>query len=264
MLYYPYLNPISMIQEQIQKQLSALLSLFLVIVTIFFIALTASVVHKMNNPAPSEHFITVSGTGKAIATPDLATISFGVRSEGETTEEAQSLNTETTNNLLEALRNAGIANEDLQTANYSLRENTVWNPDTGEQESRGWIVSQMLQIKVRESNNVGNVLSLASRYGVTDVNGPEFQRDDLSRYESEARMNAIAAAQEEAALIAEQLGVTLGDVTGYNEWMNAGDQPFYRELAAVESLSFSDAQPPELAPGQEEVEMEVSITYSIQ
>lgn len=252
-----------MIQEQIQKQLSALLSLFLVIVTVFFIALTVSVVNKMNNPVPSEHFITVNGSGKATVTPDLAVVTFGVRSEAETTEEAQSNNTETVNTLLGALRAAGVPDTDLQTQNYNLRENTVWNPDTREQESRGWIVSQSLEIKIRDGRDVGEILSLASRYGVTDVNGPIFQQDDISEYESEARMNAIAAAQAEAELIAEQLGVELGSVTGYNEWMNGGGQPYYRDFAAFESLAVADSAPPEISPGQEEVEMEVSITFLI-
>lgn len=254
-----------MLNEQIQKQVGSLLSLLLLIVSVFFIVLTFSTIHKLNNPVPKEHTITVSGSGTANIIPDLAVVNFGVRTVADTTEEAQTENTEIMNATLEALREEGIADKDLQTSNYSLRENEVRDPETREWVNQGWIVQQTVEIKIRDNEKVGNVLALAAQLGITNVSGPSFQHDDVSEYEDAARMEAIADARAKAENLARALGVTLGEVTDYNEWSGGPPQPYY-DFARSEALSDSvleSVPSPEIAPGEDELQMEVSVTFQI-
>ncbi len=249
-----------MINDTLQKQLGALTSLFLVVATVLLAALTISTVNKMKNPAPMQNMITVNGFGKTSVAPNLAVITFGVRSEKATTEEAQANNTEVTNKLMVAVKGLGIEAKDLKTQNYSLYENTTWNPTTGKQESLGWIVYQNLEIKVRDNAKVSEVLALAGKYGVTDVNGPNFQLDDTSAYKSDARTAAIADAKTQADQLAKQLGVHLGEVTGYSEWENTTPYPMYA-YADSSMGEKGGGGAPEIAPGETEVGLNVSITY---
>jgi hypothetical protein len=248
-----------MINDTIQKQLGALVSLFLVVATVLLAALTFSTVNKMKNPAPMQNMITVNGFGKTSVAPNLAVISFGVQSKKATTEEAQADNTMVTNKLMDAVKGLGIEAKDLKTQNYSLYENTTWNSETNKQESLGWIVYQSLEIKVRDNAKVSEVLNLAGKYGVTDVNGPNFQLDDTSAYKADAREAAIADAKSQAEQLAKQLGVRLGEVTGYSEWENSPSYPMY---AYADSMMGGKAESaPSIAPGETEVGLNVSITY---
>lgn len=251
-----------MTKEQIQKQLGSLASLFLVVATILLIALTFSTINKMKNPAPMQNYITVNGMGKTTVSPDLAVITFSVRSDADTTEAAQSANTTTTNTLITALRGMGIEDKDLKTQNYSLYENRIWNPTTGRDESDGWVVQQDLQIKVRDNTKVGDVLAMAGKYGVTNVQGPNFQKDDDSAYKAEARDLAIADAKEQAEKIAAQLGVDLGEVTGYSEW-ETSPTPYYDYAVSSMMGEKGGAGAPELATGESEVSMNVSLTFTL-
>lgn len=250
-----------MTKEQLYKQLGSLASLFLLVATIFFVVLTASTINKMKHPAPMQNYITVNGMGKTAVAPDLAVITFSIRSEAETTEAAQSANTTSTNTLIAALRGMGVEDKDLKTQNYTLYDNRVWNPTTGRDESDGWVVQQDLQIKVRDNTKVGDVLAMAGKYGVTNVQGPNFQKDDDSAYKAEARDLAIADAKEQAAKIAAQLGVRLGDVTSYSEWENGPAYPYYDSAAMMGERG--GAGTPELATGETEVSMNVSLTFEL-
>ena len=254
-----------MLHEQIQKQLGALMSLFLVVATVLLAALTVSTINKLQHPAPMQNYITVNGVGKTTITPDLAVINFGVRSEAESTQEAQKENTETVNALISAVKALNIDTEDLKTQNYSVYENFTFNPQTGARESAGWAVSQSIEIKVRDTEKVSAVLNLAGQYGVTDVNGPNFQIDDMSVYQAQARESAIADAKEQAKRLARSLNIHLGDVTGYNEWTDGGYYPryAYAESAVLDSTTGGSSPSPAVEPGQNEITLNVSVTYML-
>lgn len=64
--------------------------------------------------------ITVAGIGQASTTPDQVSVQIGVQTDAETPSEALSQNNEKMTALLNALTNAGVAREDIQTQNLIL------------------------------------------------------------------------------------------------------------------------------------------------
>jgi uncharacterized protein YggE len=70
--------------------------------------------------------ITVVGTGSVTTTPDTAEWSFGVQTSADTADAALAANSEAMKRVVAALREAGIAGDDLQTEQVS-----IW-PRTGD------------------------------------------------------------------------------------------------------------------------------------
>lgn len=229
----------------------------------FKINQTIAETRQIGKPVPYEHTIYVEGQGKATGVPDIASITVGVETRANDVATAQAENSQTMNRLIELVKAEGIATDDIRTNNYSVWQDSIYNPDTGAYEEGGdWVISNTLDIKVRDTANIPKVLKLAGDNGATNVSGPNFTIDDTSNLKDEARKEAIADAEERAIAIAEQLGVTLERVVGYSEYtpyVDPGMQPYYS--ASAESLKSAEA--PSILPGTSDVELTVSVTYKL-
>jgi hypothetical protein len=252
-------------EKQHQEKLMHMAKILSTIVGIFFVALTVFVVSKtaaIGDPVQNEHLITVNGEGTVDVVPNQATININTQVRGEDQEATQDLNTETTNELITAIKSAGVAAEDIQTQNYSIYENRVYNPDTNDTEARGWIATQQIRVTVKDLDILGELLNLSNAEGVVNVNGPNYELADTEAYKDQARSAAIADAKKRAKILEDELGVKLGKVASYNEWVNEQPYPYYD--ARIESaVGFGGASEPNLEAGQEEVSMNVSITYKV-
>lgn len=254
-----------MLNDQLQKQLGGLMSAFLVILSVFFIALTVNAVQKIptiGEPTPNPRQISVEATGESKIEPNLAIVNFSLRTEGETQEEAQSENATNANALLELIIAAGIPETDVQTQNYNLSENRVYNSDINDFENRGFVANQSIRVEIRDQSLVETIIELGKSEGVTNVQGPNFQIDDPDVYKDMARADAIAKAQAKAEAIAKDLGVQLGDVQHYNEWNYNQPMPYY-DSRIESAVGYGGAATPEIAPGQETVSLTVSIGFEL-
>lgn len=240
--------------------------LFTVLLTFFMIVTICFVVQKtesLKRPVPQEHQISIEGVGKATGKPDIATISFGVVSKAADVATAQTANTTSTTTLLDQTKAQGISEDDIQTSNYSVGEDTGWDDATNQQTHLGWIVAQTVTVKVRDTSKVGALLTALGQNGATDISGPTFTIDDLTNLKAEARAEAIKDAQTQAAAIAKSLGLHLRRIVGYSEWSDATPMPYSSKSFLSDSMLSSFA-PVTIETGTNEVSMNVSVTYSLE
>lgn len=236
----------------------------LIILTLLGVFLVSGVYKNLeqatayDQPDPIERSIVVDGSATVEITPDIATISGSVTSKSDTVENAQTDNSDTINAISAALREIGIADEDIQTASYSAYEDRVYDYDKGEYNTVGWIVYQNLTIKVRDIEKAGEVLDLLGSNGATGIYGPDFSIDDPEVYTMQAREEAIEEANRQAEAIADGLGIRLGDVLGYIEWSGGG---YYYDDYYGYGGGFAESEALEI--GSEEVTMNVSITFEL-
>lgn len=218
--------------------------------------------HEIGKPEPFEHQITIDGQGKVTATPDIATVSMGVETKGETVAIAQQQNSDTMNALVNRLIATGLSEEDIQTSNYNVYENSEYNPVTELYEESGWIVSQQVTVKVRDTSRISVVLDTAGKNGATNISGPNFTIDDPSVLKDAARGKAIADASEKAQALAKKLGVRLKKVVGYSEWSDNGYPTPYYDYMRSDMMGVGGATP-DIFAGTNEVTLNVSITYQL-
>lgn len=214
--------------------------------------------------------IAVSGTGKILATPNIATFSVTIRKDALKQVDAQKLATVNSNTVITYLKEKGVTDKDIQTTNYSInpryeysRSNcgTRYCPPSGKRTLIGYEVTQTLRVKVRDINTAGTILAGVGTLGVNNVGGLVFENDNKTTLQAQARRKAITDAKQKAQVLAKDLGVSLVRVVSFNESNYNGGPIFARALSAEKTTSNSPV--PTIPTGENEIRSNVNITYEI-
>ncbi|MEJ2209316.1 MAG: SIMPL domain-containing protein, partial [Anaerolineae bacterium] len=177
--------------------------------------------------SPSQ-IITVVGQGSTRVEPDIARVTVGVETSAATIAEAVDENQGQMDSVLAALREAGIADKDLQTTNFSISldryPETVVRSDEG-QSQPVYRVSNMVNVTIRDLEQVGAVLDAVIGAGANNIWGVSFTIEDPTEAQAEARADAVTNARERAQALAELSGVDLGPVMAIREVVSGGGGP---------------------------------------
>lgn len=218
--------------------------------------------------------ISVSGTGQSYAAPDVATISFSVDKEASTVANAQQQVNTIISQVKTGLEGKGVADQDIQTTDYNsypVYENQatpaiVCNgqycpPVSQNQVLKGYEVDQTIEVKIRNIDSSGDILTYIGTEGVTNISQLAFSVDDPTSAQADARSKAITDAKTKAQALATELGVHLVRITSFSEDTNT-PYPLYRATAAGAN-TLSAPAPVEVPAGENQFTSNVTITYEI-
>lgn len=215
------------------------------------------------NISNQQQGIWVTGEGKVMAAPDIATLRLGIEAQETTVAQAQSDSAEAMNNVLAALQENGVADKDIQTQYFSIRKVTKWDREKEEEVIIGYRVTNMVTAKIRDIDNTGTIIDAVAKAGgdLTRIDNISFSVDDPSPYYEEAREKAVAEAKDKAYQLADLAGVSLGKPSYISEGTTQVP-PIYRG-----GLDYAEAVPaaPEtpISPGELEIRLSVQIVYAI-
>jgi uncharacterized protein YggE len=205
--------------------------------------------------------LVVIGTGEASARPDVAVISAGVLVQAATASAALAENTRAMNAVLEQLRAAGLAAQDVQTAQFAvmpLYENRPPDPQRTEPPGIvGYQVSNQVTARVRDVDRLGATLDALVSASANSIDGPYFDIADPARVLGEARDAAVADALAKARRFAAAAGVQLGEILAIEE---GGAYPPPRPMMRAEAMAASVP----IAPGQTELSASVTMTFALE
>ncbi len=242
-------------------------------VCLALLALTAWLGYKARNEAKQYGFIgvpiernviTVDGEGKVVGKPDVAAIDLGMTIEKPTVAAAQTENTRVMNLLNAALKEAGVADADVQTTAYQVNPNYDWN--NGVQKLRSYSVAQNVHVKIRALDKVGDILGKAGSLGANQIGGINFTIDNPEQLKDEARAKAIENAKQKAMTLSQAAGIKLVRVVSFSEsYGGVMPQPVMYDKMAYGMGGAAPAAPsPTVESGSNEINANVSITYEIQ
>jgi uncharacterized protein YggE len=234
--------------------------------------------NNTQQPANANGTSTLSTSGTAITKvqPDKFMVTAGVTSNGTSAAEAVEANAEAMADVMEALQELDIAEEDMSTSNYQLvpvygtglAENEVciaiFPPPPGcepSQEITGYRVTNTISVTLDVNGTIsaGSVVDTAVEAGANTVDGvtffvsQEMQQDVRDGLIEEA----INDARDRADLAA---GVLNMNVTGVQS-VTIGETQFPLFSRAFETAALSAAT--QFLPGQQEVSTTVHITFFI-
>lgn len=219
--------------------------------------------------------VTTSGTATASVDPDKFTVTVGVETNGTTSEEAASANADLIAKVIEALKELGIADEEMSTSSYSIypvysqsepvnacrvMEGYPIPPEcyvTGEVVSYKAVASISVTLDADGAVDAGQVIDAAIEAGANNVNGAYYflSSEMQEQVRNELIAGAIENAKHRADVAAEAVGMEVVGVKSIN--LNDVYFPvFYR--------GFDVAQSTQILPGQQEVSMSASVTYFVQ
>ncbi len=239
-----------------------LINSVLVVAILTGLVLSAVLVRQSNAVIPSRT-ITVSAEGKARIAPDIATLIFSVVSQANTAEAAQKANTDKINLAIDYLKGQGVKAEDIQTSNYNLYPRYSYNQETGISAIFGYELNQTVTVKIRELEKAGAIVGGLATAGVNQISSFNYGVEDPEAPQNTARAEAFDRAFAKARAMADQVGVRIARVVTFYESVGGGyPMPYYAERAmAMDGKGGANA--PSFEPGQEEIVVNVSVTYEI-
>lgn len=172
--------------------------------------------------ATADSGVTVVGVGTATAQPDVAFASVGVEADAEELSEAFERASQAAERVIDELRERGVAEQDIQTSNVVIRQRRPEPPPApapGPPESTGYVVATMLDVTIRDVDQVGEVLAGVAEAGgdATRVDGLRFGLEDDQAEQRQAREAAVEDARDKADQYAQLLGRELGEVVSVSE-----------------------------------------------
>ena len=205
--------------------------------------------------------ITVTGFGKAWANPDRASVSVGVNVADEDITRAVEESNETIARITEAVKGLGVEEADIQTTNFSIWAEEQWDQETGQRkEEKLYRVDSTIQINVNDVEKIGELLEVSIASGANNVYGLSFGIQDPSSLAADARVKALDDARQRAEQIAQELGVTLGEVQSAVEVSGASVMPFF-ETAGI-GMGGGGGEPP-ISEGSMTVTLSMEVTFKI-
>lgn len=201
--------------------------------------------------------ITVSGTGRISGRPDVLRATIGVEAVRPTVEEALEAANQGAAQVLEALRSAGVADEDLQTRDLSVYPRY----DNMGTQVTGYAVRNLVEAAIRDLDGAGELLGEVIRTGGDDARLEQvtFDLEDNAALLDDARERAFAEARRKAEQYAGLAGGSLGRLVRVEETTGSPPMP----LPFQENAAGGDAASMPIAPGAQEVSVQVLATWEL-
>lgn len=224
----------------------------------------ASPVYADNNDTG---LISVVGVGTVKTAPDMATINLIVLREAKTAKEALKNNTQAMSDILNAMKQFGIEDKNLQTSNFSINPRYIYPKQTnGIQQPPqivGYQVSNSLTVRILDLAQVGEILDKSITLGVNQGGNIVFGNSNIAELQMQARAMAMKNALKKAEILTEAAGVEVGDVKQINEnSSHVRPQPIMRAEMAMAKMS-SDSAPVPIAGGENAYRITVNVTFEI-
>ena len=204
--------------------------------------------------------IVVTGEGNVSAAPDYAVINAGVVTRAKTAGEAADTNAKLMAAVIDALTDAGIARNDVQTAQFSLQP-VYTSPVSGsEQKLTGFSVSNRLNVKIRDIGKAGVILDKLFAAGATEIGNIEYLHSNPSQLLDQAREAAVADARRKAELYAKAAGLSLGSVAFITEDTGSAPAVFGKMLRTPAPMA---AMPTQILSGEDTLRVQIVIGFDV-
>ena len=218
--------------------------------------------HHEHSHVPHERgTIQVSGVGEAHGAPDVARSSIGVEARAPSVQDALRQANAQIAQIIQALKAQGVADADLQTHGFSVAYDREYvqpapasaaaavapapapraamkkgatveaapvaevAPAPAPSPRGSYVVTNQLQVTVRDVSKLGEVLSAATAAGANNIWGISFDLADTSALVEKARAEAIEHAKRDAERVASLSGVKLGKLLRVSDGTSGGGGP---------------------------------------
>jgi uncharacterized protein YggE len=205
--------------------------------------------------------LTASGEGTAHVTPDIAIVTLGVTSRGDTAAKALADNSTSLTAAIGAIEAAGVAEKDIATSGLNIYPVYAQNSDGSQVQPAkvvGYEVSNQVTVTIRDISKAGDLLDKVVSAGANQVNGISFDTSDSKAASDAALQDAIADARHKAEVMAAAAGVKLGRVVSVTSG-EAGAPP--RPVFAAMALKAAPSVP--VMAGEQALTVNATLVWEI-
>lgn len=205
--------------------------------------------------------LNLAAYGETEIAPDMATISLGVMTEGDTAQAAMQANAQRMNAVLAALKRGGIAERDIQTSNLNLSPRYQYVENLPPK-LIGYQASNQVTVRVRDLKRLGQAVDATVNAGANQVHGISFGLDDPTAAENAARERAVKALAAKAELYARATGHRVVRLVTLSE--GGGSYPVPPPMPMAQMASFrKESADTSVSPGELKVRVDVTGLYEL-
>lgn len=213
---------------------------------------------------PQTNTISVSGTATVHGTPNQAQVSLSVQTSANTAKAAQIENAEKMTAVIDALKAAGVAEENIETTGFSV--SPVWQqPDKYGSDDEtvqiiGYIVRNSIVVTITDLEAIGGLIDSAVAVGVNQVSGISFtlSEGEFTTLKNMAITKAVEDAKAKVELIAEAAGVKIVGPTSLN--IGSIYEPSQYKTFGAEATAIETP----ILPGEVDVTVTVQAVYAFE
>lgn len=205
----------------------------------------------IQKPAAPERNITVNGAASVTIPADKVSLNFLVRTMDWNVNKASDKNAETASKVIEAIKNAGIDENDITTADYSITQ------DLSKSYPGQYTVTNNIKVLIRNTANTGKVIDSAVVAGANGLTSFRYLGEEDASALRQARTMAIQNAQDAANLLAGASGAKVGTVMEIIEGYTT--KPAHGDIM-LKSANFSTP----ISNGVITIESNVTVRYSLE
>jgi uncharacterized protein YggE len=210
-----------------------------------------------------ETLLTVHANATTRTTPDLAIVTLGVTARGANARAAQEAQATRMNAVMEAVRAAGVAEEDVQTVGFSLEPQYAY-PRNQAPRITGYQSTNTIAIRVKDLNAISGLIDATVADGANNLHGIEFTYQDDEASRDSARAKAVETARARADAYAEAAGMRVARVLSITEpgaetpaWGGA----YEYDMRAAGMMTAQSAAP--ISPGQLDNRSSVTVVFEL-
>jgi uncharacterized protein len=218
---------------------------------LILIVLTAAMAHADNCVSATGRSVSVSGSATISAKPDRVTFSVGVETEAPNVADAFRRNSDKVNAVIAALKQHGVAAEEIQTSNFSIESR-----DENGKRIAGFRVSNIVSVTRQDPTGVGDLLQAAVAAGANEADGLRFFIADPGTQTARGLELAFQNARAKAERLASLSGRTLGDVVCVTDNGTSYSRGYVQSITVT-------GRAPEIAAGEEPIAFSVSVVFEL-
>ncbi len=213
---------------------------------------------SQNKEPASEDMITVYGQGRVTAAPDTAYVTLGYENSAPSPKEAQLANAARMKQITAAMREVGIAETDIQQAQFNVYQEYYYGDAPDAQSYR---VSNIVKVTVRQADRATDVITAACAAGANTSYGITYDLTNRQSVYTKALSLARARADEKAADLADELGRSLGGIVEIKEYSAA---QYEAENWDGLTGTLTDYSSDTTSPGGLDITAAVYVTYRLE
>ena len=192
-----------------------------------------SVDPQASSSTPAQRTISVTGTGEVEVQPDQALVTIGVQTQAPEAATAIAQNNQRMQQVIDALEQAGVAAEDIQTRVLELQPQfTSPSPNEpgpqGPPQIAGYTAINTVDVRVRDLQNLGDLIDAAVQAGANQIQNIRFVVSQPQQVADQARQAAWDDALHKAEQLASLAGTQLGQVQTIQE--TSAPSPVFQEV----------------------------------
>ena len=204
--------------------------------------------------APANRTLTVSAQGSVTVDPDVAILHIGFETQPSDAKEAYAAGSATSNAIMAALKQAGVAESDLHSEWQRL------NSASGKPHK--FVLAQQWTVKT-SPERAAELLDVAVTAGATSSGEIDWTVADEKALEDQAMDQAASRARSDAAGLAKSMGVHLGALVYVTNQINT-PRPVPYAINGRVAMAAAAAQPLAIEPAKVSRNASVYAVYALE